>query len=42
MFRLAPRERNSIYCGAWAASNGLAACAGSLLGGVLGKWATQH
>jgi MFS family permease len=42
MFRLAPRERNSIYFGAWAARNGLAACAGSLFGGVLGKWAAQH
>ncbi|MCI0690459.1 MFS transporter [candidate division KSB1 bacterium] len=42
MFRLAPRDRNSIYFGAWAACNGLAACAGSLLGGVLGRWAAHH
>jgi len=42
MFRLAPAERNSIYFGAWAACNGLAACAGSLLGGFLGKWSAQH
>jgi MFS family permease len=42
MFRLAPRERSSVYFGAWAACNGLAACAGSLLGGVMGKWAAQH
>ncbi|MCG3118173.1 MAG: hypothetical protein ALAOOOJD_00336 [bacterium] len=42
MFRLAPRQRNSIYFGAWAAGNGLAACAGSLLGGALGRWAAQH
>jgi MFS family permease len=42
MFRLAPRERNSTYFGAWAACNGLAACAGSLLGGALGKWSAQH
>ncbi len=42
MFRLAPRDRNSIYFGAWAACNGLAACAGALLGGVLGRWAAHH
>jgi MFS family permease len=42
MFRLAPRDRNSIYFGAWAACNGLAACAGSLLGGALGRWAAQN
>lgn len=42
MFRLAPRQRNSIYFGAWAAGNGVAACAGSLLGGALGRWAAQH
>jgi len=42
MFRLAPRERNSIYFGAWAACNGLAACAGALLGGALGKWSALH
>jgi len=42
MFRLAARERNSIYFGAWAACNGLAACAGSLLGGALGRWAALH
>jgi MFS family permease len=42
MFRLAARERNSIYFGAWAACNGLAACAGSLLGGALGRWSALH
>jgi MFS family permease len=42
MFRLAPRDRNSIYFGAWAACNGLAACAGSLFGGALGRWAAHH
>jgi len=42
MFRLAPAERNAIYYGAWAACNGLAACNGSLLGGVVGKWAALH
>jgi len=42
MFRLAPRERNSIYFGAWAACNGLAACAGALLGGALGRWSALH
>lgn len=42
MFRLAARERNSIYFGASAACTGLAACAGSLLGGALGKWAALH
>ncbi len=42
MFRLAARERNSIYFGGWAACNGLAACAGSLLGGALGGWAALH
>ena len=42
MFRLASRERNSIYFGAWAACNGLAACAGSLLGGALGRWSALH
>lgn len=42
MFRLAGRERNSIYFGASAACNGLAACAGSLLGGAVGRWAALH
>lgn len=42
MFRLAGRERNSIYFGAWAACNGLAVCSGSLLGGALGRWSAVH
>lgn len=42
LFRLAPRERNSIYFGAWAACNGLAACSSALLGGALGNWASHH
>jgi MFS family permease len=42
LFRLSPRDRNSVYFGAWAACNGLAACASSLLGGILGRWAAHH
>jgi MFS family permease len=42
LFRLSPRDRNSIYFGAWAAANGLAACGGSLVGGVIGRWAAHH
>lgn len=42
LFRLAPRERNTIHFGAWAACNGLAACSSALLGGVFGNWASHH
>lgn len=42
LFRLSPQSRNSVYFGAWAACNGLAACISSLLGGALGRWAAHH
>lgn len=42
LFRLSPQSRNSVYFGAWAACNGLAAGISSLLGGALGRWAAHH
>ncbi|MDZ7360537.1 MAG: MFS transporter [candidate division KSB1 bacterium] len=42
LFRLSPQSRNSVYFGAWAACNGLAAGISSLLGGTLGRWAAHH